>query len=167
MFKIYENDYLIYSDGKVFSIKRNKFQKLRKHTNGYLRATIHGKDMYVHRLVAICFLKNENNYKEINHIDGDKTNNNVTNLEWCNRSQNNKHAFDTGLRDREFLRTMANCEKAVEAHKKRRTYNEVEVRKIRECIKRGMTDRQIVKIVGGSYGAIYQIRTGKTYTDIA
>lgn len=53
----------------------------------------------VHRLVAKAFVKNPNpdKYKIINHIDGDKSNNVYTNLEWCNHSRNNQHAFDEGL----------------------------------------------------------------------
>ena len=51
----------------------------------------------VHRLVAKRYCPNPNGYKEVNHIDGVKTNNHYTNLEWCNRSQNNKHAHQMGL----------------------------------------------------------------------
>ena len=166
MKKVYENDYVIYSDGRVYSIKKNAFQKLRKQNSGYLRATIHGKDMYVHRLVALCFLDNPNGYNEVNHKDGDKANNNVSNLEWCNRSQNNKHAFDTGLRDRTFLIQMANCENAKEAHKKRRKCNEQEIRNIRRYISDGLTDREIAKKIGVHYGTVYQVRIGKTYKDV-
>lgn len=166
MNKIYENDYVIYDDGRVFSIKRNAFQKPRKHSNGYMRATIHGKDMYIHRLVALCFLENPNNYNEVNHKDGNKCNNNVANLEWCDRNKNNKHAFDTGLRSREFLKLISRSEKAVVSRKARRKYNEEDIRKIRQYIKQGMTDNEILKIVGGSRGAIYQIRVGKSYKEI-
>lgn len=53
----------------------------------------------VHRLVANAFVSNRNpeKYKIINHIDGDKGNNHYTNLEWCDYSRNNQHAFDNGL----------------------------------------------------------------------
>ena len=53
----------------------------------------------VHRLVAITFLENINNYNCINHIDGDKCNNNVSNLEWCSYSYNAKHALEIGLNE--------------------------------------------------------------------
>lgn len=75
----------------------------RIHTNGYLRVmfSVENKqyEKYIHRLVATEFCKNYNpdKYKEINHIDGNKQNNIYTNLEWCDRSYNNKHAYVKGL----------------------------------------------------------------------
>lgn len=52
----------------------------------------------VHRLVAETFIENENQYSQVNHIDGDKTNNTVSNLEWVNHSMNQRHAVKTGLK---------------------------------------------------------------------
>lgn len=52
----------------------------------------------VHRLVALSFLENDNDYPCINHIDGNKLNNNVNNLEWCTYSHNSKEAYRIGLR---------------------------------------------------------------------
>lgn len=55
------------------------------------------KDFLVHRLVAFAFIPKIEDKNCINHIDGNPKNNNVENLEWCNHSENNKHAFETGL----------------------------------------------------------------------
>lgn len=55
------------------------------------------KTMSIHRLVALSFLINKYDKMEVNHIDGVKTNNCVENLEWSTRSENTRHAFDTGL----------------------------------------------------------------------
>ena len=55
------------------------------------------KTWLVHRLVAMAFLPKVEGKDYINHIDGDRNNNNVSNLEWCNHKENNNHAFDNGL----------------------------------------------------------------------
>ena len=56
------------------------------------------KNWRVNRLVAIMFLPNPSGLPEVNHIDGNKDNNHVSNLEWCDRSHNVKHSFDMGLK---------------------------------------------------------------------
>lgn len=52
---------------------------------------------YLHRLVAEAFLENPDNLPEVNHLDGNKATNNVSNLAWCTHQQNVQHCFDTGL----------------------------------------------------------------------
>jgi len=53
----------------------------------------------VHRLVAQIFIENPNNLSEVNHIDGDKKNNVVYNLEWVSRLENERHAYETGIKN--------------------------------------------------------------------
>ena len=84
--------------GTILTIGQNKL--------GYQQVSLSKNDkMYsrrVHRLVANAFIKNTKNYKEVNHIDGNKKNNKVENLEWCNRSQNMQHAVRLGLKPKKY-----------------------------------------------------------------
>lgn len=65
--------------------------------NGYLRVTLSGKHEYVHRVVADTFFDGDHNGRDVNHIDGNKTNNFIGNLEFCTRQENIQHAWETGL----------------------------------------------------------------------
>lgn len=68
--------------------------------SGYKEVGISGKSYLVHRLILKTFESNNLcDSLDVNHIDGDKTNNNISNLEWCTRSQNVKHSFNNGLQD--------------------------------------------------------------------
>lgn len=68
---------------------------------GYLQVMLPGKrKCFVHRLLAFAFVENSRPgvAKEVNHLDRNKRNNKSTNLQWCTRSENQKHAYDTSLR---------------------------------------------------------------------
>lgn len=66
-------------------------------SNGYKCVTIQGKCVKIHQLVAIVFIPNPNNLPIVNHLDGNKWNNDVSNLVWCTHAENVQHAQDTGL----------------------------------------------------------------------
>lgn len=77
---------------------KGKLRKPIKDKDGYLVIGL-GKGNYkIHRLVAMAFIPNTNNYPQINHIDGNKRNNAATNLEWCTNAENQNHAFKIGLK---------------------------------------------------------------------
>lgn len=114
----FQGCYQVSNLGRIKSIDRyvkcgkngTKFQKgkvIKQSVNKYgycqVRLSNGRKNKFsytVHRLVAIAFIQNEIKYKQVNHIDGNKKNNNVDNLEWCNNSYNQIHAYKTGLQDR-------------------------------------------------------------------
>lgn len=66
--------------------------------HGYLRVNICGGHRYVHRLVADAFYDGEHKNMDVNHIDGNKANNALSNLEYCTRKDNIRHAFINGLK---------------------------------------------------------------------
>jgi hypothetical protein len=89
---IFEGRYIIYSDGRIWSVKRQKFLNFTKHRKGYLRIVIDKKSYLVHRLVADAFIPNPNNFPEINHINKNKSDNRIENLEWCTTRYNVQHS---------------------------------------------------------------------------
>ena len=90
--------YFISNFGRVFSKKSNKVMKNRVVSkNGYQQITLDNSQLLVHRLVAQAFIPNPDNKPQINHIDGNKENNAVDNLEWCTNKENCEHAIKTKL----------------------------------------------------------------------
>lgn len=100
MKKINNNKYYyITSDGKVYSDFGGKLKRLKTQINndGYEKIKLNKKIYSVHRLVGEYYIENPNNYPQINHKDGNKINNDISNLEWCTNAHNQLHAWEYGL----------------------------------------------------------------------
>ena len=95
------SNYMVDELGNVFSKRRNKILSPKINHDGYLRIQLWNKNeceyVSIHRLIAETFIENNEGKPFVNHIDGNKQNNMVENLEWCTQKENIKHAFDTGL----------------------------------------------------------------------
>ena len=92
--KGWENLYEVNEMGEVRRIDTQRLVKGDKNNLGYCRVTLYDKGkkerLFRHRIVAQTFLPNPNNETEVNHIDENKSNNHVSNLEWCNRKYNER-----------------------------------------------------------------------------
>ena len=100
----YEGLYAVNEHGDVFSLRKGEPSKMSpsRDKDGYLQVVFSDREakrhrFYVHRLVTITFLPNPCDLPQVNHKDGDKRNNSLSNLEWCSNSQNAAHCHRTGL----------------------------------------------------------------------
>lgn len=128
--KGYEGLYQISNLGRVKSLDRiskgrkykSKILSIQKNKNGYQTITLYDCSNYkgftIHRLVALSFIPNPQNKKCVNHKDGNKENNKVTNLEWVTHSENMKHAFDKGLNFVTKENHITNVKNSIETNRK-------------------------------------------------
>ena len=138
-------------------LKEGRLLKQNDNGHGYLQVQlcINGvnKTERVHRLVAIAFISNPNKLPKVNHIDGNKRNNCVENLEWCTQLENVRHAKSLGL--------TPIGEAAPQA-----ILNENSVKDIKELIRAGCTNKQLAELFGVHPGTINCIRTGRNWSHV-
>lgn len=152
--KGYDN-YYITKKGIVYNIKTKKELKESDNTNGYKKVTLYNKEgrkqLYIHRLVASVYIPNPSGKYTVNHIDGNKSNNDVSNLEWATQSENNTHAIDSGLNgSRGETHNMAKL-------------TSKQVSEIKQLLSEGVVQRRIAEQYGVSPATICHIKSGKKW----
>lgn len=154
------NNYYITTMGDVYSFMKKTPLKMTNKTDrlGYKHLSLsrNGKSNYisVHREVAKAFIPNPQKLLEVNHKDGDKSNNNVSNLEWCTRAENLRHAYKNNLKTNKGDKAPS------------RILSSVDIPRIRDLIEEGVTLREIGRMYGVTHHAIHKIKTGKNWSSI-
>jgi len=168
----YEEIYRVSNLGRVKSIDhfvlvssgRNRIQKGRMikadiSSKGYTQVSLSkNKSKFhtgVHRLVAIAFIENNNDKPQVNHIDGNKQNNRVENLEWCTNQENQIHAVSNNLishntSDKHHMSKLTNTD----------------VRHARYFNKNGFSTKKLSVVYNVTTTAMHNILNNKTYINI-
>lgn len=153
----YEN-YELSSDGVVTNTNTGRKLKSDKTNRGYFRITLSKdgttKRISLHRLVAELFIDNPLNKQTVNHKNGDKSDNSVSNLEWMTQSENQKHAKETGL-----------CPRGEDNPANK--YSAVLITKICEMIQQGVKSKDIREMLSVSKSLIDDIRGRRNWKHIS
>lgn len=156
--------YFVSTFGRLYSYNTNGFIK-GSYRSGYLNVSVRLKDctshtVQLHRLVMLAFhpIMNPENYV-VNHIDGDKTNNHIWNLEWCTRKENTHHAMMMGLMDNHLLGSNNHMS----------TIDEAKAEEICKMLISGNYHNcfEIAAAVDCKAGIVHQISAGNTWKHIA
>ena len=157
-------DYYVTKDGRVYSNKSGSLKELKLSIDhdGYRTVGLYKKNgrkrIKVHRLVANAYISKESNKTCINHIDGDKSNNHFSNLEWCTPKENSIHACQHGLLKYGYPQRIGT--------RKNARYSDEEIDKIKELYKNGYSQRKIGQMFGCDHSVISEIVNNKIYKKI-
>ena len=170
-------DYMVSDKGRIWTktriikrpsgnyLRKGSFMKGRDDTHGYLTVNIRNekqiKNLKIHRIVAKAFLDNPLDKKEVNHINGVKTDNQSFNLEWVTSKENKTHAWELGLytkQDRSKLSGEGNPTSK---------FTEEQVKEIRKIYSQGgISQKALGKIYGTSQAQIFYIVNRITWKNI-
>lgn len=151
-------NYSVSTEGQVRNDITGKLLSPGTTGNGYQKVVLYSQgkrnEYSVHRLVALAFLDNPENKPQVNHIDGNKANNNLNNLEWCTVSENLVHAYAHGLTS-----TKGNNSRVAKLTEK-------DVVSIKEMIRDGHRLIDIAKQFGVRKSTISQIKSGRNWSHV-
>jgi hypothetical protein len=170
--KGFEGYYQVSNKGRIKSLDRyveykngykrlhkGKILRILKDTAGYCQVNLwkNGKlkRRSVHKLVADAFIVNCEHLPQVNHVDGDKDNNHVLNLEWCSASYNVKHAYDNNLKSGNFGSKNGSSK-----------LKESDIIDIRNMLSSGYYLKDIAKKYNVSISTISGIKLGKYWTKV-
>jgi hypothetical protein len=159
-----KSKYVVNNYGEVYRIKSSgklKIMKQQTDADGYFTVGLHlngvGYFRRVNRLVAQAFIDNPQNKPEVNHIDGDKQNNIVENLEWVTSKENIDHAWKNNLTH----------PKSGDKHPNSK-YTEKDIRKVcKYLVQNKYTMKEISKKTGVSYTVVKQVRNHIIWTKVS
>ncbi len=172
--KDFEGRYKVDHWGNVLSCSRKIYSTITEKQTGSVKDTLmktilkgtpypkvalskNGKMKFysLHRLLASHFLKNEKGLKVVNHLDGNKTNYSLENLEWTTSGDNQRHAYNTGL-----------MRKKKGENNGRASFSNTQVINIRKDFELGMCIKDLVKKYKSYVGTIHGIVTNRTWSHI-
>lgn len=174
----YEGRYAVTDDGRVWSYPKktgnNKYGRWLKVTTSGLYPKVGLYDDYMkcrhvnlHRLMAEAFIPNPENLPQVNHINGDKSDSRLENLEWVTASQNSQHKWDTGLAFSSCASRVAAAKNIAVANKKRRKFIPAEILTIRAMVNsRNFTMAEAAKCFKVSSGTINDIVRRRSYAEV-
>lgn len=148
--------YIVYSDGRVFSISAGSFLIPNIDQQGYASVKVPHR-IKLHRLVASCFKENKMGYPVINHKNGIKTDNRIENLEWCTQKHNMIHAFGSGL-----------CKNQIKGQSHPWSkLTDIQVHVIKEAMDNGHKGYRVAKYFNVHRATVYKIRDGISWGHLA
>lgn len=150
-YTVFENGVIINKKGKELSFSDNG--------NGYLIISLYingnRTTKALHRILAECFLENPYLFSDVDHIDGDRRNNKLSNLRWIDHGGNIKHSYDLSNRS------------AIGVNNARCVTTEEDVHKICELLQKGHTCVELRDVFGYTYHIVRAIKIRKNWTHIS